>query len=77
LAEVIWCNHSDKLNADRLPDDTAVLTLESLELSVPAWLIGADVRPDWTPHTSGRIVELWQGERLIVRLPSDDADDDA
>jgi hypothetical protein len=45
----ISCNHSSKLKADWLPDETVLLTLD------PAWsapgcgLIGADV--DWIPHT--------------------------
>jgi hypothetical protein len=52
--ESIWCNHSAKLNADWLPDDTALLTLEPRMVCTACGLIGADVRPDWSPHTNRR-----------------------
>jgi hypothetical protein len=42
----IWCNHSAKLNADWLSDDTALLTLEPRMVCTACGLIGADVRPD-------------------------------
>jgi hypothetical protein len=50
----IYCNHSVTLNADWLPDDTPLLTLDPRMVCTKCGLIGADVRPDWTPHTSRR-----------------------
>ena len=47
----VWCNHSAKLNADWLPDDTALLALDERMVCTARGLIGADVRPDWTPLT--------------------------
>jgi hypothetical protein len=46
-----WCHHSPKLNADFLPDDTMLLALEARMVCTACGLIGADVRPDWSPHT--------------------------
>ena len=48
-----WCNHSAKLNADWLPDDTVPLELAHRMVCTVCGLIGADVRPDWTPMTGG------------------------
>lgn len=50
----IWCNHSARLNADWLPDDTVLLSLDPRMVCTRCGLVGADVRPDWTPHTGGR-----------------------
>jgi hypothetical protein len=50
--ESIWWNHSAKINADWLPDDTVLLTLDRRTVCTKCGLIGADVRPDWTPHTA-------------------------
>lgn len=48
-----WCNHSAVLNADWLPGDTAIRALDRLMVCTACGLIGADVRPDWRPHTGG------------------------
>jgi hypothetical protein len=47
----MWCNYSAKINADRLPDDTVLSTLDGRMVCTACGLIGADVRPDWTPMT--------------------------
>jgi hypothetical protein len=52
--ESVFCNHSATLNADWLPDDTVLLTLDPRMVCTKCGLIGADVRPDWSPHTSRR-----------------------
>jgi hypothetical protein len=52
--ESIWCNHSAKLNADWLPDDTAVRSLRPRMVCTRCGLVGADVRPDWSAHTNRR-----------------------
>jgi hypothetical protein len=44
-----WCNH--KLKPDWLPDHTALPALYSRMVCTACGLIGADVRPDLTPHT--------------------------
>jgi hypothetical protein len=49
-----WCNHIAKLSADWLPDDTVLLSLEPRMVCTACGLIGADVRPDWSPHTNRR-----------------------
>jgi hypothetical protein len=42
------------MNADWLPDETPVRSL-CPKMVCTAWgLIGADVRPDWSPHTNKR-----------------------
>ena len=46
-----WCNHSARLTADWLADDTAVRALCPRMVCTRCGLIGADVRPDWSPHT--------------------------
>jgi hypothetical protein len=52
--ESVWCNHSAVMNADWLPDDTPVRSLCSRMVCTRCGLIGADVRPDWSPHTNRR-----------------------
>jgi hypothetical protein len=52
--ESVWCNHSATLNADWLPDETPVRALCGRMVCTACGLIGADVRPDWSPHTSRR-----------------------
>jgi hypothetical protein len=52
--ESVFCNHSATLNADWLPDDTVRLTLDPRMVCTKCGLIGADVRPNWSPHTSRR-----------------------
>jgi hypothetical protein len=46
-----WCNHGARLNADWLPDDTVLLDLDHRMVCTACGLVGADVRPDWTPMT--------------------------
>jgi hypothetical protein len=46
-----WCNHSATLNADWLPDETALLDLDPRMVCTACGLIGADVRPDWASVT--------------------------
>jgi hypothetical protein len=46
-----WCNHSARLEPDWLPDDTVVPALGPRMVCTACGLIGADVRPDWSPHT--------------------------
>jgi hypothetical protein len=46
-----WCNRSATLNADWLPDDTVLLELDHRMICTACGLVGADVRPDWTPMT--------------------------
>jgi hypothetical protein len=52
--ESIGCNHSAKLNADGLPDDTVVRSLHRRMVCTRCGLVGADVRPDWSAHTNRR-----------------------
>ena len=42
----IICNHSITLNADHLPDETAIRQLGARMVCTRCGLIGADVRPD-------------------------------
>lgn len=46
-----WCHHSAKMNADWLPDYTVLLALEPRMVCTACGLMGADVRPDWSPYT--------------------------
>jgi hypothetical protein len=48
----VWCNHSATLNADWLPRDTPLRALCPRMVCTACGLIGADVRPDWSPHTN-------------------------
>src|SRR6266446_3829007 len=41
-------------NADWLPDETPVRSLCPRMVCTACGLIGADVRPDWSPPTNGR-----------------------
>jgi hypothetical protein len=49
----IWCNHSTKLNVDWLPDDAEPQGLAPRMVCTDCGLIGADVRPDWSPLAGG------------------------
>jgi hypothetical protein len=49
-----WCNHSMVMNADGLPDEMPVRSLCQRMVCTACGLIGADVRPDWSPHTNRR-----------------------
>ena len=50
--ESTWCNHSATLNADSLPDQMVIRSLCRRMVCTACGLIGADVRPDWSPHTN-------------------------
>lgn len=50
--ESAWCRHSAVMNVDALSDDTPVRSLGARMVCTRCGLIGADVRPDWSPHTS-------------------------
>jgi hypothetical protein len=50
--ESMWCRHSAVMNVDALPDDTPVRSLCPHMVCTRCGLIGADVRPDWSPHTN-------------------------
>ena len=50
--ESLWCNHSATLNADWLPDEAVLLDLDPRMVCTACGLIGADVRPDWSQHTT-------------------------
>jgi hypothetical protein len=62
----LWCNHSAKLNADWLPDDTVLLDLDPRMVCTACGLIGADVRPDWTPHTE-RPRRGWRSQAMKTK----------
>ena len=58
----IWCNHSAKINAGWLHDETVLLALERRMVCTACGLIGADVRPDRSPHTgSGEMGRAYSG----------------
>ena len=46
-----FCSHRARMNADFLADDTVRLALEPRMVCTACGLMGADVRPDWSPHT--------------------------
>jgi hypothetical protein len=48
--ESLWCHHSAVMNADALPDEVPVRSL-CPKMVCTACGVGADVRPDWSPHT--------------------------
>ena len=52
--ESLWCNHSAVMNADGLPDEIPVRSLCPRMVCTACGLIGADVRPDWSPRTNRR-----------------------
>src|SRR5262245_22079100 len=52
--ESLWCNHGAVMNADALPDEMPVRSLCPRMVCTACGLIGADVRPDWSPHTNRR-----------------------
>jgi hypothetical protein len=49
----IWCSHSATLNVDWLPDSAVLRALGPRMVCTHCGLIGADVRPDWSPRTGG------------------------
>ena len=48
----LWCQHCATLDADWLPDDVILLDLNRRMICTACGSIGADVRPDWSPHTT-------------------------
>ena len=50
------CYHSATVNVDWLPNDTPVRSLCPRMVCTRCGLIGADVRPDWSPHVNKRRV---------------------
>jgi hypothetical protein len=50
----INCSHGAKLNADHMPDDTPIRPLVARMVCTRCGMIGADVRPDWSPHVNKR-----------------------
>jgi hypothetical protein len=50
----INCNHGITINADHMPDDTAIRSLGSRMVCTRCGHVGADVRPDWGPHVNKR-----------------------
>jgi hypothetical protein len=54
--ESLWCRHSAIMNVDALADETPVRSLCARMLCTRCGLIGADVRPDWSPHTNSKRV---------------------
>jgi hypothetical protein len=50
----IHCSHETKMNADHLPDETPIRPLGARMVCSRCGHRGADVRPDWSPHTNRR-----------------------
>src|SRR5262249_60618589 len=50
--ESLWCNHSAVMNADGLPDNMRLRSLCPRMVCTACGLVGADVRPDWSPVTN-------------------------
>ena len=48
----VECNHSITMNADHLPEDTLVRPLGDRMVCTKCGRPGADVRPDYSPHTN-------------------------
>jgi hypothetical protein len=48
------CHHSATVNADWLTDETPVRSLCRRMVCTRCGMIGADVRPDWSPHVNKR-----------------------
>jgi hypothetical protein len=46
------CHHSATINADWLSDETPVRSLCRRMVCTKCGMIGADVRPDWSPHVN-------------------------
>jgi hypothetical protein len=52
----ITCSHSAAINGDHLPGETVVRALGTKMVCMKCGHIGADVRPDWSPHVNKRHV---------------------
>ena len=50
------CHHSATMNADWLSNETPVRSLCRRMVCTKCGMIGADVRPDWSPHVNKRRV---------------------
>ena len=50
------CNHSAAMNGDWLSDDVPVRSLCRRMVCTECGMIGADVRPDWSPDVNKRWV---------------------
>jgi len=50
------CHHSAPLSGDGFPDDMPVRSLCGRMICTRCGYIGADVRPDWSPHVNKRHV---------------------
>jgi len=50
------CHHSANISGDWLPDDVPVRSLCRRMVCTRCGYIGADVRPDWSPHVNKRRV---------------------
>jgi len=50
------CHHSATMNADHLPDETIIRALGPKMVCTKCGYVGADVRPDWSPHVNKRHV---------------------
>jgi len=50
------CHHSATMSGDWLPDDLPVRSLCGRMVCTHCGYIGADVRPDWSPHVNKRHV---------------------
>ena len=50
------CHHSATINADHWPDELPVRSLCGRMVCTKCGMVGADVRPDWSPHTNKRYV---------------------
>ena len=48
------CHHSATMNGDGFPDDLPVRSLCGRMVCTVCGMIGADVRPDWSPHVNKR-----------------------
>ena len=46
------CHHSARLDGDWLTDETPVRSLCARMICTQCGYIGADVRPDWSPHVN-------------------------
>jgi hypothetical protein len=50
------CHHGARLSGDGFPDDLPVRSLCDRMVCTVCGMIGADVRPNWSPHVNKRHV---------------------
>jgi hypothetical protein len=48
----LHCSHGTKLSGDRFSDETPIRPLGARMVCTQCGHVGADVRPDWSPHTN-------------------------